>query len=56
MESPQEQAAQGPLAGDVATQMAELRQLILAQQQEMKALREQLAQGNQVPLFVGVPV
>ncbi|GMN65170.1 hypothetical protein TIFTF001_034236 [Ficus carica] len=40
---------------DLAAQLNELRQMMLAQQQETGGLRAQLAQQNQGPLDAGVP-
>ncbi len=48
-----EQAVEGQTVADMANQMMEMRQLLLAQQQEMNALREQLARQNQVPPVEG---
>jgi len=55
MVRPRAQAARIQPEVDWTGQMAEMRQLLQAQQQEMNALREQLARQNQAPPAGGEP-
>ncbi|XP_024018880.1 uncharacterized protein LOC112090859 [Morus notabilis] len=55
MVRPRAQAARNQPEVDWTGQMAEMRQLLQAQQQEMNALREQLARQNQAPPAGGEP-
>ncbi|XP_024028001.1 uncharacterized protein LOC112093555 [Morus notabilis] len=55
MVRPRAQAARNQPEVDWTGQMAEMRQLLQAQQQEMNALREQLARQNQAPPAGGKP-
>jgi len=55
MVRPRAQAARIQPEVDWTGQMAEMRQLLEAQQQEMNALREQLARQNQAPPAGGEP-
>ena len=55
MVPPRAQAARIQPEVDWTGQMAEMRQLLQSQQQEMNALREQLARQNQAPPAGGEP-